>query len=245
MDRKVAYITISVDDGHPTDLRTADLLEELDLRATFYIPAADATLPILSNVQIRRLADRFEVGAHTFHHVALTRLRREDSRREIVDGKAWLEDVTERPVRAFCYPRGKFNSHIVRLVEEAGFEGARTCMQNLLGPPRNPFTWGASTQAFSHTRRIQVRHAALERNWAGLANFIRIFRGAVDWEAHFNRAVGYVASHGGIAHLYLHSWEIDRQDSWEKLRRVLVGVSDRYPLVPVTNGELFNQAGPL
>jgi len=242
MDGQAGYITISVDDGHPTDLRTADLLEELDFRATFYIPATNPERPVMTDDEIRALSGRFEVGAHTFHHVPLTGLRAEESRRGIIDGKSWLEDVVGAPVRSFCYPQGKFNASLARMVKEAGFDCGRTCRLNLTGRPDDPFTWGVSTQASSHSRSVQIRHAVVERNWAGLANFLRIFRGAVDWEEHFDRAAAHVASHGGIAHLFLHSWEIDQQDGWEKLRRLLVRVRGRYGLVAATNGELFNQA---
>ena len=242
MDGRTGYITISVDDGHETDLRTADLLDEVGLRATFYIPATNPERPVMSNEEIRRIAARFEVGGHTFHHRPLTGFGTDESRREIVDGKAWLEDVAERSVRSFCYPQGKFNATIARQVEEAGFACGRTCLLNLTARPADAYTWGVSTQAFSHSRQIQIRHAAVERNWTGIANYARIFRGAVDWEDHFTRASAHVKSHGGIAHLFLHSWEIDEHDGWHKLRRVLVNTRDDYSLVSVTNGELFDQA---
>ena len=234
-----AYLTLSIDDGHPADLRTADLLEEFGLAATFYVPAANSEREVLGEPEVRALAERFEVGAHTYHHVTLPRLPAEEARREIVDGKAWLEDVVGKPVVAFCYPGGKFNARVAGLVAEAGFAGARTCAQNVLESPGNPFFWGISTQAFSHPRRIQIRHAAREGNWSGLANFVRVFRGAVDWEVHFDRAVSHVAEHGGVAHLYLHSWEIDEQGDWPKLRRVLQRLHGRDDLTTVTNGELF------
>jgi peptidoglycan/xylan/chitin deacetylase (PgdA/CDA1 family) len=242
MDERTGYITISVDDGHETDLRTADLLDEVGLRATFYIPATNPERAVMSPDEIRDIASRFEVGGHTFHHLPLTGFGAEESRREIVDGKTWLEDVAGSPIRAFCYPQGKFNPGLARQVEAAGFACGRTCQLNLTTPPGNPFMWGVSTQAFSHSRQIQIRHAAVERNWTGLANYARIFRGAVDWEDHFTRAVEHVASHGGIAHLFLHSWEIDEHRGWDKLRRLLVRVRDNFSLESVTNGELFDQA---
>ncbi|MDQ1481712.1 MAG: hypothetical protein QOI44_2573 [Actinomycetota bacterium] len=243
MDGRTGYITISVDDGHESDLRTADLLDEVGLRATFYIPATNPERPVMANEEIRSIAGRYEVGGHSFHHRSLTGFDADGARREIVDGKAWLEDVAETPVRSFCYPQGKFNRTLARQVQEAGFACGRTCFLNLTARPANPYTWGVSTQAFSHSRQIQVRHAAVEGNWNGLVNYARIFRGAVDWEDHFTRAAAYVNDHGGIAHLFLHSWEIDEHDGWSKLRRVLVRVRDDYALAPVTNGELFDQAG--
>jgi peptidoglycan/xylan/chitin deacetylase (PgdA/CDA1 family) len=242
MDGRTGYITISVDDGHETDLRTADLLDEVGLRATFYIPATNPERPVMPNESIRRIAARFEVGGHSFHHLPLTGFGAEASRREIVDGKAWLEDIAGEPVRSFCYPQGKFNAALARQVEAAGFACGRTCFLNLTSAPTDPYRWGVSTQAFSHSRAIQVRHAAVEHNWTGLVNYARIFRGAVDWEDHFVRAVTHVASQGGIAHLFLHSWEIDELDAWDKLRRVLERARNDYSLVAVTNGELFDQA---
>jgi peptidoglycan/xylan/chitin deacetylase (PgdA/CDA1 family) len=242
MDGRTGYITISVDDGHVTDLRTADLLDEVGLRATFYIPATNPERPVMADVEIRTVAARYEVGGHTFHHLPLTGFPAEASQREIVDGKIWLENVVEGPIRSFCYPQGKFNAGLARQVETAGFVCGRTCHLNLTAAPQNPYTWGVSTQAFSHSRQIQIRHAAVERNWTGLVNYARIFRGAVDWEDHFTRAVTHVAGNGGIAHLFLHSWEIDELDAWDKLRRLLVRVRNDYSLVSVTNGELFDQA---
>jgi peptidoglycan/xylan/chitin deacetylase (PgdA/CDA1 family) len=240
MDDMTGFVTISVDDGHPTDFRMGDLLDELELKATFYIPATDDRLhlPVLSNGEIRELSTRFEVGSHTYHHVALTEIPSSEARREVIDGKAWLEDVIGRPVAAFSYPRGKFNGHAARLVEAAGFLGARTCMLNILDTPRTPFTWGVSTQAFSHSPFVQVRHAALERNWKGLSNLVRVFKFEVDWEAHFRKALQHVARHGGVAHLSLHAWEIELYDAWEKLRRLLSAARD-HGLLPVSNGELF------
>jgi peptidoglycan/xylan/chitin deacetylase (PgdA/CDA1 family) len=237
MDKPAAYLTISVDDGAPTDVVVAHLLDELELEATFYVPARNAERPVLSNAAIRSLGERFEVGAHTFHHAALPRLAAEECRREIVDGKAWVEDVIGKRVDSFCYPRGKFNARVAQFVAESGFFGARTCMQNLVEPPENPFLWGASTQAYSHPRWIQVRHAALEANWAGLVNYVRLFDGVVDWREHFALAAAHVREHGGIAHLYLHSWEIDKYDAWAELRQVLV--DNREGLTSVTNGRLF------
>lgn len=232
------YVTISVDDGHPTDLRTADLLDRHGLSATFYVPARNPERALLADGDVRRLAERFEVGAHTYSHLPLARMATDEARREIVDGKAWLEDVTGKPAVAFCYPRGKFTAETARLVAEAGFLGGRTCFLSMVDFPRNRFAWGVSTQAFSHPRTIQIRHALLERNLGGLRNFVSIQRLTSDWEAQFSLALDHVGRHGGIAHLYLHSWETDELGDWAKLDRVLARAAAS-GLEPATNGELF------
>ena len=52
-------------------------------------------------------------------------------------------------------------------------------MGNIVTLPHDAFLGGATTQAFSHPRRIHARHAVVERNWRGAANYMRIFRVAV------------------------------------------------------------------
>ena len=86
---------------------------------------------------------------------------------------------------------------------------------------------------------IQVRHALREGNFKGAVDFFRVHKAEQDWETHFQRAVAAVECHGGVAHLFFHTWEIDQQRDWDKLARVLEYVAGRKQLTRVTNGELF------
>jgi peptidoglycan/xylan/chitin deacetylase (PgdA/CDA1 family) len=188
---------------------------------------------------IEELAKSFEIGGHTLEHRPLNQVSLPTAWAEISGCKRWLEGVISRPVTAFCYPRGKHNSRIAALVQQAGFLGARTTLFNITRAPQDPYCWGVSTQAYSHRWPTQVRHALVERNVAGIGDFVRVHRCARDWEDHFRYALEWVQAHGGIAHLYLHSWEIDEQREWQKLERVLCDASHRRDLASVTNGELF------
>jgi peptidoglycan-N-acetylglucosamine deacetylase len=236
------YVTISVDDGYPADIKVADLLHKFNLQATFYVPARNAEHAVMGAAEIRQLSQRFEIGAHTYNHVALAGLPDELASSEIADGKKWLEEVLGTVVSSFCYPKGKFNASTVALVRKAGFQGARTCLFNLHEFPKDPFRWGLSTHAGNHTVAIQLRHAILEQNFVGIRNFFSCYNASTDWQSHFRCALDQVQKQGGIAHLYLHSWEIEESGEWEKLEAVLNSISDRN-LKPVTNGELFRLWG--
>jgi peptidoglycan-N-acetylglucosamine deacetylase len=233
------FVTISVDDGHATDFRTAEILTKYGLQATFYIPARNPERPVMAENQVRELSGSFEIGGHTMNHVPLNSLPESQSWDEILQGKQWLEDTIGKPAVSFCYPRGKFNGSTPVLVRKAGFLGARTCLFNLHGFPRDPFLWGLSTHAYSHSKMIQMRHAALERNFAGILNFLSTYRGTTDWQRHFLYALDHVEKHGGIAHLYLHSWEIDELGQWEQLEAVFAAISRRDSFSKMTNGALF------
>jgi peptidoglycan/xylan/chitin deacetylase (PgdA/CDA1 family) len=209
------------------------------LRATFYIPAKNPERPVMAENQIRELSSHFEIGAHTLNHAPLKSLSDSQSWAEILQGKQWLEDTIGKLAVSFCYPRGKFNRSTPVLVKKAGFLGARTCLFNLHTFPQDPFLWGLSTHAYSHSKVIQLRHAALEGNFAGILNFLGTYRGTTDWQQHFLYALDHVEKNGGIAHLYLHSWEIDELGQWERLEAVFAEISRRDSFSKTTNGALF------
>lgn len=234
------YLTISVDDGHPSDLRAAELLSRYGFAATFYVPGQRRGHPMLSEAEVRQLARSFDVGGHTLTHRTLRGLDRVTAGMEILEGKRWLEDVAGARTISFSYPRGKFDATTVDLVREAGYLGARTCWFNRNEIARDPYRCGTSTHATSHPIHIQIRHGLVERNWRGLADFVRVHRMKQDWEAHFLHAVDWVAARGGVAHLFLHSWEIDAHREWDKLERVLAQVAERTELLRVSNAQLFS-----
>lgn len=232
-------LTISVDDGHPLDLRTADLLAKYGLKATFYVPAKNPERPVMDPATLRELATRFELGGHTYNHVPLEGLPAERVAQEVRGGRDWLDDLLGIPSRSFCYPRGAVDGAAARAAADAGYVGARTCRLNLTRVPRNPFMVGVSTQAHAHSRLVQVRHALVEGNVEGAVRFAVVHRLAVPWDEHFLHAVDWVERHGGVAHLYLHSWEVDADGRWDALERVLRDAASRRNLTPVTNGTLF------
>jgi hypothetical protein len=54
----------------------------------------------------------------------------------------------------------------------------------------------------------------------------------------------YVDVHGGIAHLYLHSWEIDKANEWQKLESIFQSIHERKNLSRVSNGAIFERWKP-
>ncbi len=233
------YLTVSVDDGSVNDMHSADLLEKYGLKATFYIPATNWERPVLTAAQVRTLSANFEIGGHTYGHVALPKLSLSQMRAEIEGGKNWVEDVTGQPANSFCYPFSKFNTLVRHEVEASGFVGARTSMFNRNELPSDPFLTGVSTHACSHSPLIQIRHALREGNFLGALNFISVHHLERDWVRHFQHALDSVAAIGGVAHLYFHSWEIEEHDQWQKLERLLAQLAQRMDFKRITNGELY------
>jgi peptidoglycan/xylan/chitin deacetylase (PgdA/CDA1 family) len=234
------YVTISVDDGHPTDLRTVDLLHKYGLKATFYVPGANGERTVMEACEIRKIDRQFEVGSHTLNHLRLTRLPAQTAWREICDGKKFSEDAVGHEVVSFCYPGGKFNHRVAAQVAAAGFLAGRTCRYFLNDYPKNPFVWDISTYANTCPAHVQLRHCLLESNFAGAYKYVTTFKARVPWAAQFICALEDVSREGGIAHLYFHSWEIDQNGEWDDLEGLFKAIA-RYSLTPVTNGFLYRR----
>src|SRR5262245_15905834 len=68
-------VTTSWDDGHPADLRVADLLDKHGLKGTFFIPCSNSEgRSVMCSSDVAELGRRFEIGGHTQNHVSLTEI---------------------------------------------------------------------------------------------------------------------------------------------------------------------------
>lgn len=135
-------LAITFDDGGSDFAELAvPLLARYDLPATMYVPSAyvgrflpwsrsepEVGRQIMNWDVLRSLdAELVELGAHSATHPQLDVVTRAQSRREIIDSKAQLEDGLGRSVRSFAYPHGYHSAAVRRLVRDAGFASASAC----------------------------------------------------------------------------------------------------------------------
>jgi peptidoglycan/xylan/chitin deacetylase (PgdA/CDA1 family) len=120
MNNRPTFITTSWDDGHILDLRVAQMLDKYGLTGTFYVPQ-HAEYGTMNTSQIRQLSQHYEIGAHTIDHLALTDLPEDQARQQIVNSKAWVEQITGRACPMFCPPKGRFTKSHLAMVHDAGF----------------------------------------------------------------------------------------------------------------------------
>ena len=82
----------------------------------------------MSENQIRSIAanDLFTIGGHTSNHPVLSNLKKVEQSKEILDNKGYLENLTNKPIKYFAYPSGKYNQATLECVQENGFNLAVT-----------------------------------------------------------------------------------------------------------------------
>ncbi len=222
------YVTTSWDDGHPSDLRLADLLHKHGAHGTFYVPNRNSEgRPVLSSAEIRHVSERFEIGGHTMDHVVLTGLPPGQTRAQILNNKESIEDITGRELRIFAYVRGRYDQNVIELVKAAGFRFARTVKNFSSHPGIDPFRIPTTTQFFAHTIATSFRNylsggttlqrAAVLSRVINSSNLTDRCAGAADACARL----------GGHFHLWGHSWELDEHDLWGELDRLLTSLRQR------------------
>lgn len=238
-------MTTSWDDGDPRDARVAELLAKYGLAGTFYVPRK-APNRVMSDDEIRSIASGFEIGAHTLTHPRLTRLELTQAREEIAGSKDWVEQVTSATCTMFCPPEGKFVAEHRAMAADAGYAGFRTVELLSMKRPQADgrlAVMPTSVQAHSHPRAGYLRNALRRRSLSAIATFARAGFTA-DWATLARRLLRRVHRHGGVFHLWGHSWEIDEHGQWAALEDVLRAMGEHTAaLTPMTNGQLVAASG--
>jgi hypothetical protein len=234
------YLTTSWDDGHPLNLRVAELLTKYGLRGTFYVPMGSEN-ETMTVSQIRELSADFEIGAHTLYHTTLTAVADQFAWQEIDGARTWLQDLTGVTCLMFCPPGGKYARRHLGMVQRAGYIGLRTVELLSFDLPRvikGVAVMPTTCQAFPHHANVYVRSALRRGNCATLWRYI--LNGCPsDWDAVVRLLLGRAIHRGGVFHFWGHSCELKETAEWQRLEDVLRTMRDvSIRESRVTNGQL-------
>ncbi len=132
---------VTFDDGTVDNLEVlAPLLGELGVPATvfacpgllgrehFAMPAA-AGVRLMDAGELRELASNplIEVGSHTNEHTDLSCASAEEAYTEMASSKLALEELLQRPVESFAYPKCGYSPECPDAARRAGYSVAVTC----------------------------------------------------------------------------------------------------------------------
>jgi len=236
--------TCSIDDGHPLDLKTAELLEKHGLYATFFIPIRNCEGDsVLGVTGIRQLARRFEVGSHTYDHRYLKTIDVWQAYHQINDGKKRLEDVVGARVNGFCYPGGRYRRRDVELVKACGFTYARTTMNLCFDAGEKPFEIPTTIQFYPHDRAVYLRNFVGSGNWFNRTTGLRLALVHEDWIRRLYAMFDHACRTGGVFHLWGHSKQIEQLAAWRQLDDFLRHVASSIPRTAcMTNEQLAARA---
>ena len=126
------YVVLTVDDGHESSMRAAELFEAYGCRATFFITSDRALKKAryLREPEICELRKRhFSIGAHGATHRKLTFLSESACIEELERSKRWLEQALGEEVRYMAAPGGYVNARVLQLACDQGYVLTGTCSE--------------------------------------------------------------------------------------------------------------------
>ena len=214
------FIT-SWDDGHPLDQRVADLLGRYELGGTFFVPIKNREKkPVISDIELRNIDKKFEIGSHTYDHKYLVDLPLNDCSNQIFKGKEALEDILGHQVDGFSYPGGKFDKSVKALVIKAGFLYARGINNLRVDGSFNRFNIPTTLQFYPHLNWVIFKNFILKGAHRKRFNIFYKYLEAKDWLSATLNIMDFCAENNLNFHLWGHSWEVDENDLWRKLENV-------------------------
>ena len=223
-----AVFTFSSDDGHPSDMKVAELLGKHDLKGTFYVPIRNKEgLPTMSKNELRGVGRHVEIGSHTLDHCYLGTVGKTEAQRQITEGKMRLEDLLGHTVVGFCYPGGKYRRSDLTLVQNAGFTYARTTTNLCFDAGHSRFELPTTIQFYPHAQSVYWRNFAQAGRWGTRLAGLRLAVEHGNWIERMYALFDHACGHDGTFHMWTHAYEIDRLDAWGELDHFFAHVTQR------------------
>jgi peptidoglycan/xylan/chitin deacetylase (PgdA/CDA1 family) len=148
-------VAITFDDGFASVAeQAAPLLAERGQRATVFCvagavggvndwpsqPRRAPRRPLADALQLRELADAgLEIGSHGVDHAPLAGAPAAAARWEVVESRAMLEELLQRPVTSFAYPYGAVPGGEIRALLRQTYEAACTTELGTVRAGTDPF----------------------------------------------------------------------------------------------------------
>lgn len=241
--RPRTIFTTSWDDGHPLDVRLAELLSEHGFQGTFYVPLRNREgLPVMPPGDLRCLDQGFEIGSHTIDHCYLSSVSAVEARRQVGGGKEQIEQMLGHEVSGFSYPGGHHTAEHRRMVIESGFAYARTTSTFRRTLPVDPFIMPTTIQYYPHSRGVYLRQFVGRGAWGERTGLCRVALLQGDFMSRLRRMLDHVCARGGVFHLWGHSRELDGFDGWRHLESFLRYAAEHVPAEGrLSNGEVLQR----
>jgi peptidoglycan/xylan/chitin deacetylase (PgdA/CDA1 family) len=139
--RAKTYLTLTLDDGHVSNIQAVEMLEAAGVPATVFVIGAfsrEGRPGYMSAADISSLAEACDFGGHGETHVDLTALEKGALLGELSRPKAFLEDLLRRPVTTMSAPGGRFNQTVVAAARGLGYEVIGSSVELLNQTPSLP-----------------------------------------------------------------------------------------------------------
>lgn len=119
--RSLPYVALTIDDGpHPEYVpRLLKIFEQEGIKATFFVVGKMAKkYPECIRLEVEA---GHEVGNHTYRHLPMTSLMKEEIIEELEKVNEVVSPITGRPMNLFRPPGGRYDRRVVEIAAEQGY----------------------------------------------------------------------------------------------------------------------------
>jgi peptidoglycan/xylan/chitin deacetylase (PgdA/CDA1 family) len=122
-------IRLTFDDGIISQWDAFDELTKRSMVGVFFpvFRSVEKNRKYLSSDQLKFMSrNGMEIGSHGMTHPVLSRISLKKVEYEVKESKLELEKILNREVITFCYPYGRYNDKVIKIIESVGYHYART-----------------------------------------------------------------------------------------------------------------------
>jgi peptidoglycan/xylan/chitin deacetylase (PgdA/CDA1 family) len=134
-------IILTFDDGTANQFYAFESLKKRNMVGVFFIVLNYIGKgKHLKEDQLRKMAAcGMEIGSHGITHCYLTKVSAKRMEAEILQSKVVMEDMLKTQIITFCYPFGKYNNAILKVMEKSDYVYGRTTNEgvSVFGRGRN------------------------------------------------------------------------------------------------------------
>jgi peptidoglycan/xylan/chitin deacetylase (PgdA/CDA1 family) len=211
-DWKHKVLTMSYDDGQIHDKRLIDIFNKNGIKGTFHI---NSGLMGENKVQLSEVKDVYkghEVSCHTVFHPTIERCPITQVVQQVIEDRKALEAACGYPVRGMSYPNGSYSKEIVDMLPACGIEYCRVVgSTDDFGFPENFLTWKSTCHHGHNLMENAKRFADL-----------------------------YKTQYLYMMYVWGHSFEFDRDNSWDLIEGFCEYIGGRDDIWYATNIEIVD-----
>lgn len=204
---KSKCLTMSYDDGQRFDRRLVRIFNAHGIRGTFNLNSGRLGGICVEAEEVPRLYAGHEVASHTVTHPHPTLFSPPALLPELTEDRAALEALVGYPVRGFAYPYGEYNADVLRALQSAGLEYARTVN---------------STHQFSLPADFLQWHPTCHHDDGRLMELGQ-------------RLISSQGEALQLMYVWGHSFEFDRNDNWQRMEDFCAMMGGREDIWYATN----------
>ncbi len=210
---KHKVLTMSYDDGQHFDKQLIEIFNKNGIKGTFHLNAGlSEDERRIKPEEIKEVYAGHEVSCHTLTHPTIERCPIDQVVQQVIEDRKGLEAACGYPVRGMSYPNGSYSDEIVKMLPHCGIEYCRVVGNtDDFAMPRNYLTWKSTCHHGHNLMKNAERFASLNKT-----------------------------QYLYMMYVWGHSYEFDRDSSWDLIEGFCEYIGGRDDIWYATNIEIVD-----